>query len=227
LTNLLWKNVLTDLEKKINKQSFTTWLKDTEPVSLNGDILQIKVKDDVAVRHLNDRYLKDIEEILESTTGKKYSCNFITEIESKDIKTSNIDTINTTDNQHNKAENNNSMLNENYTFENFVVGDSNKIAHAAARSVATSPATQYNPLFIYGDSGLGKTHLIQAIGQHILKERPWLKVLYIPTEQFINEFIYILSFKALYTSSFVLFVFSAIVFAIQSIFFPSINVILI
>jgi len=187
LTNIIWENVLTDLEKKINKQSFSMWLKDTEPIALNGDILQIRVKDDVAVRHLNDKYLKDIEEILESTTGKKYSCNFITEVEFKDIKPSNIDAM---ENSYNKIENNNSMLNQNYTFENFVVGPNNQLAHAAARSVSKSPATQYNPLFIYGDSGLGKTHLIQAIGHHILQERPYLKVLYIPTEQFINEFIY-------------------------------------
>ena len=190
MTNVIWTNVLTDLEKKINKQSFIYWLKDTEPVSLQGDILQIKVKDDVAVQHIKNIYLKDIEDILESTTGKKYSCNFITEIGIQDIKTSNIDNIAAMDNTFNKIENNNSMLNQNYTFENFVVGPSNQFAHAAAKAVSKSPATQYNPLFIYGDTGLGKTHLIQAIGHHILQEKPYLKVLYIPTEQFINEFIY-------------------------------------
>ena len=186
MTNIIWQNVLVELEKKINKQSFNTWLKDTEFVSLDGNLLQIKVKDDVAVRHLNDKFLKDIEEILESTTSKKHSCNFITEIEFKDIKATNMDT----DNSYNKTENYNGMLNQNYTFENFVVGPNNQFAHAAAKSVSRSPATQSNPLFIYGDTGLGKTHLIQAIGHHILKERPYLKVLYIPTEQFINEFIY-------------------------------------
>ena len=191
MTNAIWTNVLTDLEKKINKQSFIYWLKDTESVSLQGDILQVKVKDAVAVQHINKTYLKDIEDILESTTGKKYSCNFVTEIEFKDIKTSNIDNMAAVmDNTFNKTEKNNSMLNQNYTFENFIVGPSNQFAHAAAKSVSKSPATQYNPLFIYGDTGLGKTHLIQAIGHHILQERPYLKVLYIPTEQFINEFIY-------------------------------------
>ena len=187
----MWKNVLTDLEKKINKQSFSMWLEGTESISLDGDILQIKVKDDVAVRHINDKYRKDIEDILESTTGRKYSCNFITEIEFKDIKTSNVDNIvNYMNNPQNKTDNNNSLLNLNYTFENFVVGPNNQLAHAAAKSVSRSPATQFNPLFIYGDTGLGKTHLIQAIGHNILKERPYLKVLYIATEQFINEFIY-------------------------------------
>jgi len=191
LAQRIWDNVLTDLEKKINKQSFGMWLKDTEPLSIKGDTLQIKVKDDVAVRHLKDKYLKDIEEIIESTTGKKYSCEFITEIEFKDMeKTIQTETF-TDKQQYSKTENNRiSPLNENYTFENFVVGPNNQLAHAAAKSVSRSPATQFNPLFIYGGTGLGKTHLIQAIGHYILQERPYLKVLYIPTEQFINEFIY-------------------------------------
>ncbi len=187
----IWDNVLTDLEKKINKQSFGMWLKDTEPLSIKGDILQIKVKDDVAVRHLKDKYLKDIEEIIESTTGKKYSCEFITEIEFKDMEKSIIHEPFVDNLQYAKNENNRkSPLNQNYTFENFVVGPNNQLAHAAAKSVSRSPATQFNPLFIYGGTGLGKTHLIQAIGHYLLQERPYLKVLYIPTEQFINEFIY-------------------------------------
>jgi len=191
LAQRIWDNVLTDLEKKINKQSFSMWLKDTEPLSINGDILQIKVKDDVAVRHLKDKYLKDIETIIESTTGKKYSCEFITEIEFKDIEKSKINEHVIDSQQYSKNENNRiSPLNPNYTFENFVVGPNNQLAHAAAKSVSRSPATQFNPLFIYGGTGLGKTHLIQAIGHYLLQERPYLKVLYIPTEQFINEFIY-------------------------------------
>ncbi len=191
MAHRIWDNVLTDLEKKINKQSFGMWLKDTEPLSIKGDILQIKVKDDVAVRHLKDKYLKDIEEIIESTTGKKYSCEFITEIEFKDMEKSEIIKPFVDTQQYTKSENNRqSPLNQNYTFENFVVGPNNQLAHAAAKSVSRSPATQFNPLFIYGGTGLGKTHLIQAIGHYLLQERPYLKVLYIPTEQFINEFIY-------------------------------------
>lgn len=191
MAHRIWDNVLTDLEKKINKQSFGMWLKDTEPLSIKGDILQIKVKDDVAVRHLKDKYLKDIEEIIESTTGKKYSCEFITEIEFKDLEKSIVHEPFIENIQYEKNENNRkSPLNQNYTFENFVVGPNNQLAHAAAKSVSRSPATQFNPLFIYGGTGLGKTHLIQAIGHYLLQERPYLKVLYIPTEQFINEFIY-------------------------------------
>jgi chromosomal replication initiator protein len=89
------------------------------------------------------------------------------------------------------------MLKPEYTFENFVVGPNNQLPHAAAVSVSKAPATQYNPLFIYGGTGLGKTHLMQAIGHSIMKEKPYMKVLYITTEQFLNEFIHAISTNTL------------------------------
>lgn len=183
----IWDIVLENLEKRINKQSFNMWLKDTEPLSINGDILTIKVNDDVAARHLKDQYQKEIEEIIESTTGKKYFCEFVTNLNEKTSQPANM-IINP--DEKNGRNSSVSPLNPNYTFENFVIGPNNQLAHAAAKSVSRSPATQFNPLFIYGGTGLGKTHLIQAIGHYLLIERPYLKVLYIPTEQFINEFIY-------------------------------------
>ncbi len=190
MAQVIWDNVLKNLEKRINKQSFAMWLKDTEPLAIEGDILRIRVKDDVAARHLKDQYLRDIEEIIESATGKRYTCEFVTEassfekIKQPDTVFNNVTTTPRTENERV------SPLNPNYTFENFVIGPNNQLAHAAAKSVSRSPATQFNPLFIYGGTGLGKTHLIQAIGHHLLQERPYLKVLYISTEQFINEFIY-------------------------------------
>ena len=148
LAQSIWDNVLSNLEKKINKQSFSMWLKDTEPLSIKGDSLQIKVKDDVAVRHLNDKYLKDIEEIIESTTGKKYSCEFITEIEFNDMEAHakneyfNNENLNfRSENRGSQLNNSSTMLNQNYTFENFVVGPNNQLAHAAAKSVSRSLAT--------------------------------------------------------------------------------------
>lgn len=191
MAHVIWDKVLKNLETRINKQSFAMWLKDTEPLSIEGDLLKIRVKDDVAARHLKDQYLKDIEEIIESATGKKYNCEFITESSAyenpKKNDSSPFENITTTPRMENERV---SPLNQNYTFENFVVGPNNQLAHAAAKSVSRSPATQFNPLFIYGGTGLGKTHLIQAIGHYLLKERPYLKILYISTEQFINEFIY-------------------------------------
>lgn len=190
MAQVIWDNVLKSLEKRINKQSYAMWLKDTEPLSIDGDVLKIRVKDDVAARHLRDQYMKDIEEIIESATGKRYNCEFVTEAsayEKSKTPDSPFSNISTTPRIENERV---SPLNPNYIFENFVVGPNNQLAHAAAKSVSRSPATQFNPLFIYGGTGLGKTHLIQAIGHYLLKERPYLKVLYISTEQFINEFIY-------------------------------------
>src|SRR5208337_4883693 len=134
------------------------------------------------VRHLSDQYLKDIEDIIESTTGKKYICEFIAEENVPETSDENLSLFNITRlNNIKKTTDNQLPLNLNYTFENFVIGPNNQLAHAAAKSVSRSPATQFNPLFIYGGTGLGKTHLIQAIGHYILKERPYLKVLYLPT----------------------------------------------
>jgi len=186
----MWDSVLKNLESRINRQSFIMWLKDTEPLSIEGSSLKIKVKDEVAAKHLNDQYLKDIEGILEGITGKKYSCEFITGTDDKNesINKSGVFLHNNSAIQPESEKK--TLLNPNYSFSNFVVGPNNQLAHAAAKSVSQSPATQFNPLFIYGDTGLGKTHLIQAIGWKIMSERPYLKVLYISTEQFINEFIY-------------------------------------
>lgn len=185
----MWEGVLKNLESRINRQSFIMWLKDTEPLSISGNSLKIKVKDDVAAKHLNNQYLKDIEEIVEEITGKKYSCEFVTGTEPDNTYIEKSPEIKNSPSILSNNEKS-TVLNPNYSFSNFVVGPNNQLAHAAAKSVSRSPATQFNPLFIYGDTGLGKTHLIQAIGSKIMAERPYLKVLYISTEQFINEFIY-------------------------------------
>ncbi len=164
------------------------WLKDTKPLEYSGDIMKIRVADDVAKRHISDQYSNQIENILESLAGKRMSCEFvinngfITETEEPPIL-KGIERSVTGVNQipvH---------LNPKYTFENFIIGPNNQLAHAAASAVAHAPATQFNPLFIYGATGLGKTHLMHAVGHHIISEKPFLKVLYVPTEQFINEFI--------------------------------------
>jgi chromosomal replication initiator protein len=186
VANEIWNSVLNTLESNINRQSFNMWLKDTEPMSVHDDVIQIKVIDDVARRHITEQYSSQINSILKDITGKHFVCEFITgdgyinnsmPVEEPVIPMEK----NITDNI--------SALNPNYTFENFVVGPNNQLAHAAANAVTKSPATQFNPLFIYGGTGLGKTHLMQAIGHAIIDQKPYLKVLYVPSEQFINEFI--------------------------------------
>jgi chromosomal replication initiator protein len=189
MVNEIWGKVLTAIQSNINKQSFDMWLKDTEPLSFNDNNLKIRVIDEVARRHISDNYSSLISGILKDLTGSAIFCEFVTgngftaskdTTESVPVVTPSLD-----DNDGYTAQ----RLNPRYTFENFVVGPNNQLAHAAAVSVSGAPAAQYNPLFIYGGTGLGKTHLMQAIGHYIIKERPYLKVLYVPSEEFVNEFI--------------------------------------
>ena len=186
----IWNRVLTILQGNINKQSFDMWLKDTTPLSIDNGILRVQVIDDVTRMHISEKYSRMIEMALEDITGKTYSCEFVIDKGSEGDRSANESPVIVKRQSSYSVESVKSILNPRYTFENFVVGPTNQLAHAAADSVAHAPATQYNPLFIYGGAGLGKTHLMQAIGHYIINEKPYLKVLYVPTEQFINEFIY-------------------------------------
>jgi chromosomal replication initiator protein len=166
------------------------WLKDTQPLSIKENIFKIKVMDEVARRHITEQYITQISSKLKEITGQNYIC---------EIVTSNGFTPEPADSGAPAMKNNpifkreqmqtESTLNPQYTFENFVIGPNNQYAHAAAYSVSQAPGNQVNPLFIYGSTGLGKTHLLQAIGHYINREKPYLKVLFISTQNFISEFI--------------------------------------
>jgi len=177
------------MKDSINKQSYDMWLQDTSPLSLSEDTFKIKVPDDVARRHITDVYHQDISNALKKITGIHLSCEFIIGDSFTDNNETNTtsSTGNLNINTYKKTKS--LALYPKYIFENFVVGPNNQLAHAAATSVSNSPATQFNPLFIYGETGLGKTHLLQAIAHSILKTKPYLKILYVTSEQFINEFI--------------------------------------
>lgn len=200
----IWNKVLESLGHSINKQSFETWLKDTKLLTISENTMKIKVADDVAGRHISENYSAQINKMIEHFSGKSYTCEYITENDyekSETLQTNVYPVI---------SEKSKNILNPKYTFDNYVIGPNNQLASAAASAVSKSPAKQYNPLFIYGGSGLGKTHLIQAIGNSLINEKPYLKVLYIPTGEFVNEFIFAIrtnttpSFKIKYTNSDVL-----------------------
>lgn len=195
--NEIWDKALFNIQSIINKQSFDMWLKGTEPISYNDNKMTIRVADEVAQRHISDNYSLTISSIVSDIAHQTILCEFTTD----ESKSDNGSTGNGADFfpekniiiYNREPESGNPMLKPEYTFENFVVGPNNQLPHAAAVSVSKAPATQYNPLFIYGGTGLGKTHLMQAIGHSIMKEKPYLKVLYITTEQFLNEFIHAIS----------------------------------
>mgnify|MGYP000899686993 CR=1 FL=1 len=185
----IWGKVLTTIQSNINKQSFDMWLKDTEPVSLMENIIKVKVTDEVARRHISDNYSTLISTIVKDITGDNIYCEFVTGNGYDSVKEAPASLSAVAPHGDTSPDHSTQRLYPKYTFENFVVGPNNQLAHAAAVSVSRSPATQYNPLFIYGGTGLGKTHLMQAIGHYIIKERPYLKVLYVPSEEFLNDFL--------------------------------------
>jgi chromosomal replication initiator protein len=190
----IWNQALSNIQAIINKQSFDMWLKDTEPLSLNDSKMMIRVADEVAQRHISDNYSSMLSSIVSKLASRNIFCEFTTTKSFEGpSQSSSSDTDDDSSLQQtlfvNEPDKNGSILKPEYTFDNFVVGPNNALPHAAAISVSKAPATQYNPLFIYGGTGLGKTHLMQAIGHSIMNEKPYMKVLYITTEQFLNEFI--------------------------------------
>lgn len=175
----IWKKTLSVIKDYLSTPSYETWFKSTKVIEEEESYLKIGVISEFARDWLRSNYLPLIKEVLKAVTGKEMEIEFIILEKEQDNLV-----------EKKKLNNRNIYgLNENYTFENFVVGDSNKLAHAASLAVAKNPGRSYNPLFIYGGVGLGKTHLIQAIGHYIINTKPNLKLTYITSEVFTNEVI--------------------------------------
>ncbi|KGP73225.1 chromosomal replication initiator protein DnaA [Pontibacillus yanchengensis] len=187
----LWDNTLSQIEEKISKPSFETWLKSTKADSLKDDTLVIVAPNEFARDWLESRYANLIADTLYEVTGAQLRTKFIipeTKEESvDDVKPAIKQSSNNKDSD--QEESPQSMLNSKYTFDTFVIGSGNRFAHAASLAVAEAPAKAYNPLFIYGGVGLGKTHLMHAIGHYVLDHNPSAKVVYLSSEKFTNEFI--------------------------------------
>jgi chromosomal replication initiator protein len=185
----LWNNALANIEKKISKPSFETWLKSTKAHSLQGDTLTVTAPNEFARDWLEERYSQLIAGILYDITGEELGVKFIIPQNQNEME----DDLplpqkrNIKDDDHQELPLN--MLNPKYTFDTFVIGSGNRFAHAASLAVAEAPAKAYNPLFIYGGVGLGKTHLMHAIGHYVLDHNPSAKVVYLSSEKFTNEFI--------------------------------------
>lgn len=201
-TELLWSKFLTEVKDDLTSLSFDTWFKDTQLYELDDGKAFIIVPMPIHKKHLADNYSDLILSHLNDITGTNFELVFLLkeeaekrEKEKKKIeseKQDNIVNISIPNERfedvgvpHNHYQSN---LKSEYTFDNFIVGNSNKFAHAAALSVAENPGNMYNPLFIYGNSGLGKTHLMHAIGNYITKNSN-RRVLYVTSDQFIQDFI--------------------------------------
>jgi len=180
----IWEKTLNVIKVELTEVSFNTWLKAIQPVSIRENLITFSVPDDFTKGILEARYSKLIKNALKQVTSEYYDIRLIIPTEE------NFTSIMTERSEINQSEESvNSSLNPKYTFETFVIGNSNRLAHAASVAVAESPAKAYNPLFIYGGVGLGKTHLMHAIGHYILKQNIRSKVVYISSETFTNELI--------------------------------------
>ena len=182
----VWEKTLNIIKPELTEVSFTTWIKPVEPVSLKNNKLTLGVSNTFAKDILVSRYTTLIANAFKQITSNKYEVEFI--ILSKE-GSAPFREENNSDVSSSTEISSLTNLNPKYTFDTFVIGNSNRFAHAASVAVAESPSKAYNPLFIYGGVGLGKTHLMHAIGDYILQNNPKTKVVYVSSETFTNELI--------------------------------------
>lgn len=189
----IWKAVLGRLEVSLSRANFTTWFKNTDLLS-EGNKFTVLVPNGFTKEWLKNKYHKEIKEALEKIAGKVENLDYSIKTQQKTVEKSFIINKGLDKTGLDKIEEvKNGFLNPKYTFETFIVGDGNKLAHAACQAVAKKPGEIYNPLFLYGGVGLGKTHLMQAIGNAIIKKMKNKKVVYVTCEKFVNEFIQAIS----------------------------------
>lgn len=177
-----WKSLLEKIKDQMNPISFDTWFSESKLISLEGDTAKVLVPSFVHKKNLSNNYSELIEENFTELTGTNFKFEFYTEDE---IETNIIINPDDTGIPTEKFDTN---LNPKLNFDTFVLGNSNKFAATSALAVAEQPGNMYNPLFIYGSSGLGKTHLMHAIGNYITQNSN-KKVLYIPCDTFVNDFV--------------------------------------
>lgn len=188
----LWEKTLNIIKGELSEVSFNTWIKSCEPISMSSDTIKISVPNAFTQEILEKRYKDLVANSIKATCSKLYNIEFLiaSEIQNNEEEQS--------EKRQNKIKDDkkvivndemNTNLNPKYTFDSFVIGNSNRFAHAASLAVAESPAKAYNPLFIYGGVGLGKTHLMHAIGHYVLNNNPSAKVVYVSSEKFTNELI--------------------------------------
>ncbi|HPR17299.1 MAG TPA: chromosomal replication initiator protein DnaA [Candidatus Cloacimonadota bacterium] len=180
-----WDGVLDTLRDNISEQGFNTWFNETKVIDLSENELIVKVPTQFIADYLNKNYSELISEICLNLYRNKYKIKF-TGMQPKKTIVAN-ETV--TPHPVNASITHPTRLNRNYNFCQFVIGQNNKFAHSASLAVAESPGNIYNPLFLYGESGMGKTHLMQAVGNYVVEELVDKKVFYISTEEFTNEMI--------------------------------------
>lgn len=179
---VLWKSVLSELEVLLTTVSFDMWFKDLEPYTVENDKL-VLIAPLNSFKSINKNYKDQIKKAIENSGAKISGIEIITKAETDNY------TLSDEEEKEEDDEDTVNMFDPGYTFDSFVVGDSNSIAYAAAEAVAKAPGACHNPLFIYGGVGLGKTHIMHAIANYILSQNKKAKILYVTAEQFVNDYI--------------------------------------
>ncbi len=189
----LWKRGAEMLRARVNPDLFNMWFAPIKPVELTHDTLVLGIPNHFYEVWLQDNYLGLIREAVAAVSGQTLAVKFM--LQPPDAgETAAPPSLAPREPARDESL---PALNQRYTFDNFVIGPNNEMAHAAAFSVAQSPGRAYNPLFIYGSSGLGKTHLLQAIGHYVVAKRNRSKVLYVSCEHFLNDFIHAIRTNAM------------------------------
>ena len=184
----LWQKTLNIIKSEMSEVSFNTWIKSCEPISMSSDTIKISVPNSFTQDILDKRYKDLVANSIKAICSKLYKVEFLI---SSDLQSEEVTKEEKKEKEQSIVVNDemSTTLNPKYTFDSFVIGNSNRFAHAASLAVAEAPAKAYNPLFIYGGVGLGKTHLMHAIGHYILQNNPNAKVVYVSSEKFTNELI--------------------------------------
>ena len=183
-----WEEILQTVkrEHEISDISFDTWIKPLEVFGVEGSLLYILVpSEQMTLSYITKKYYLPLKVAIAEIIGTEYEIKFILPEQTKNIRTTGNKSKKNPEPEVSKRSN----LNPNYTFNTFVVGSNNRFAQSASLAVAESPGEAYNPLYIYGGPGLGKTHLMHSIGHFILEKNPNAKVLYVTSEEFTNEVI--------------------------------------
>ncbi len=181
----LWSRVLGRLEAKIDRHEFNTWFRPTSQISETESVLTIRVPNHLFLTWITDNFHLSLQDALAEAGGAGREIRFIPKEQERRSGASTA----APPERPIPASTGGAPLNPRYTFDTFVVGSSNQFAHAAARAVAESPSKAYNPLFLYGGVGLGKTHLLHAIGHAALQNAPNLTTVYLSAERFMNDLI--------------------------------------
>ncbi|SLM93741.1 Chromosomal replication initiator protein DnaA [Brachybacterium faecium] len=176
------------MQHYLSGPSYETWIKPSKPISIEGNTFTISTPEKFMQERLRANYVDIISEIIEGVTGQRFSIRVIVEGEENDASASD-NTKAVTESRADYKQHGELNLNPKYDFDSFVIGSGNRFAHAASLAVAEAPGKAYNPLFLYGGVGLGKTHLMHAIGHYVLEHNPNSRVLYLSSEKFTNEFI--------------------------------------